>query len=75
MKGGDKMILKSNLKYFRKSKKFDLTQVQLAAKIGVTPMTIYKIENGKGANLKTLKKLSDLFEVSINELFDFKEEE
>jgi DNA-binding XRE family transcriptional regulator len=38
-------------------------------------MTIYKIENGKGANLKTLKKLSDLFECTINELFDFKEEE
>lgn len=63
--------LKSNLKYLRKSKQFDISQKELAEKIGVTIVTIYQIENGRGANIRTAKKLADFFNVKIEDLFDW----
>ena len=63
--------LKSNLKYLRKRKGFDLTQKELAEAIGVTVVTIYQIENGRGANIRTAKKLADYFSCNIEDLFDW----
>lgn len=56
----------------RKSK--NMTQQQLADKIGVSFKTISKWENGRGMpDLSTLKPLSDELEITINELLNGEE--
>lgn len=64
-------LLNSNLKYLRKSKGYDISQAELAKKIGVTTVTIQKIEKGKGVNIRTAKKLADHFNCKIDDLFDW----
>ncbi|WP_209631895.1 helix-turn-helix transcriptional regulator [Methanococcus voltae] len=52
----------------------DLTQDELAKKIGVTRQTISAIEKGKyDPSLIIAFKLSKLFNVSIEEIFTYKE--
>ena len=66
--------LKSNLKYLRKSRRFDITQKELADRLGLTTVTIYKVETGVGGNIRTLKKIADFFDVKIDDLFDWGDE-
>ncbi len=57
----------SNLKYYRT--KMNLTQKQLAEKIGYTEKSISKWENGNGfPTVDLLVKLSSMFKVSMDEL-------
>jgi transcriptional regulator with XRE-family HTH domain len=44
------------------------TQRKLAEKAGVTQTTIWKIEQGGGANAGTLKKLGDALGIRASEL-------
>jgi len=61
-------MLAKNIKKFRKIHK--LSQEQLAQKAGVTYSTLIKIESGANGNptLETMRKLADVFEVSLDEL-------
>jgi putative transcriptional regulator len=78
-KGGEKQMrktttkLKSNIKFLRKSKEFDLTQKELADKLGLTTVAIYKIENGRGINIRTARQIAKFFNVKIDDLFDWQD--
>lgn len=62
--------MKNKIKVFRAM--HDLTQESLAEAIGVTRQTIVSIENGKyDPSLPLAFKISRLFNVSIEEVFDY----
>ena len=67
------MKLKNNLKYLRRSKGFDLTQKQLADALGLTTVTIYKVENGLGVNIMTALKMARFFGCSVEDIFEIGE--
>ena len=53
-----------------------LSQIELAAKVGVTRQTIISLENGKyNASLQLAFKISRFFGKSIEDIFLFEEEE
>ncbi len=53
-----------------------MTQADLADLTGTTRQTIISIENGKyTASLPLAHKISKVFKLSIEEVFDFSEEE
>ena len=68
-------MLGEKIKKYREEKK--ITQVEVAEILGVKPATISKYETGAlEPNIESLKKLAELFEVSVDELlkedeFDF----
>jgi putative transcriptional regulator len=54
--------------------KLNITQQELAEKIGVSRQTINSIEIGKYVPSTTLAlKLSRLFKINVNEIFDLEE--
>ncbi|GAI39769.1 unnamed protein product, partial [marine sediment metagenome] len=58
--GADNMIDAKNLKKLRKRAR--LTQPQLAAKVGVSPSTVFRWEKGKNIpHPERLKKLNRIF--------------
>jgi len=63
-------MLSENIKKFRKKK--GLSQDKLAKLADVTLTTLVKIESGVNDNptIKTLKKISDALEISLNELVE-----
>lgn len=62
---------KTNIKIERA--RYNLTQVQLAAKIGVSRQTIHAIETGKEIpKLTTAMKISMLFKLKVEDLFKLK---
>lgn len=63
------MTLGNNLRYYRRSKGFDLTQKELADKVGVSQMNIVMIEKGNLPNLKTAHKIAQFFGVSVEQIF------
>ena len=63
--------MKNNIKDLRKSK--NLRQEDLAEILGVTRQTIIAIENNKyDPTLELAMKISEFFEVSVNEIFRLK---
>ena len=63
--------MKNNIKELRKSKK--LRQQDLAEILGVTRQTIIAIENNKyDPTLELAMKISEFFEVTVNEIFKLK---
>jgi putative transcriptional regulator len=64
--------LKNRMKVERAKR--DLTQEELASKIGVTRKTINTIENGKFVPSTILAiRLARFFEIKVEELFDLRE--
>ncbi len=62
------MDIKNQVKKFRKQE--DITQAQLAERVGVSRQTINAIETGKyDPSLELALKLSELFQVEVKELF------
>lgn len=65
-------MLGNKIKSYRESKK--MTQNEVADIIGVSPATISKYEKGTlEPNIEALKKLSELFEISVDELINEEE--
>ena len=65
------ILMKNNIKELRKSKK--LRQEDLAEILGVTRQTIIAIENNKyDPTLELAMKISEYFEISVNEIFSLK---
>ena len=63
--------MKNSIKELRKSK--NLRQEDLAAILGVTRQTIIAIENNKyDPTLELAMKISEYFEMSVNEIFRLK---
>lgn len=66
--------MKNNIKLFRV--KFNMTQGELAKAIQVSRQTVSAMEGGKYVPSTMLAlKLSEKFEVSVNELFILEEED
>ncbi len=63
----------NTVKYKRKSEGFDLTQKQFAEAIGVSSVTIYKIENGMGCNVETALKMAKFFKCQVEDIFKLEE--
>jgi putative transcriptional regulator len=61
--------MRNVVKFKRKSEGFDLTQKQFAEAIGVSTVTIYKIENGMGCNVETALKMAKFFDCKVEEIF------
>ena len=60
-------MLREKIKKYREEKK--MTQVEVSEVLGVKPATISKYEAGTlEPNIESLKKLAELFEVSVDEL-------
>ncbi|MFC1658891.1 helix-turn-helix domain-containing protein [Candidatus Omnitrophota bacterium] len=61
-------MLSANIKKLRK--KHGLSQEELAKKADITYSTLIKIESGANGNptIKTLKKIADALDVSLDEL-------
>jgi len=63
--------MKNNIKELRKSK--NLRQEDLAKILGVTRQTIIAIENNKyDPTLELAMKISEFFDMSVNEIFRLK---
>lgn len=54
--------------------KAKLSQEKLAFLTGTSVKTISRIENGKSTTLKTLEKLANFFEVSIEKIVENKKD-
>lgn len=67
--------MRNNVKFKRKSEGFDLTQKQFADAIGVSTVTIYKIENGMGCNVETALKMARFFNCTVEDIFKLEEGE
>jgi putative transcriptional regulator len=66
--------MKNNLKVERA--KMNITQQELADKVGVSRQTINSIESNRFIPSTTLAiKLSDLFKTTVNELFELEEDD
>jgi putative transcriptional regulator len=66
--------MKTRIKEFRA--RYDLTQEELANKVGVRRETIVFLEKGKyNPSLKLAYKIARIFETSIEELFVFEHDE
>lgn len=67
-------MLKTKIQEYRKANK--VTQNELADAVNVTRQTIISLENGKyKASLVLAHKIAQFFEVNIEELFIFNEED
>ncbi len=64
------MMLSENIKRLRKQK--GLSQDKLAKLADITLTTLVKIESGANDNptIKTLKKIADALEVTVNDLLE-----
>lgn len=66
--------MKNNIKVYRAM--HDLTQENLAEKVGVTRQTIHAIEKGKyDPSLELAFKLARLFDVCIEDIFLYEDRE
>ena len=60
-------MLGEKIKLYRENK--NMTQVEIAESLGVKPATVSKYESGTlEPNIESLKKLAEIFEVSVDEL-------
>ena len=60
-------MLGEKIKQYRENK--NMTQIEIANALGVKPATVSKYESGAlEPNIESLKKLAELFDISINEL-------
>ncbi len=67
--------LKNHLK-LKRLQNGDITQDELAKKLGVSRQTINAIENGKfNPSVKLALKMAKLFGCPVEEIFELKEEE
>ncbi len=66
--------MKNRIQELRKAQK--VTQMELAEAVDVTRQTIISLENGKyNASLVLAHKIAQYFQLSIEEIFIFEEEE
>jgi putative transcriptional regulator len=61
--------MKNKIKYLRRSEGFDLTQQQLADKMGVSRQTIVGIENGANTSAEMMLKIAFFFDKDPREIF------
>lgn len=66
----DLLLSQIGLRVLRRRQELGLTQVELAARLGIGQANIYRIENGKqNVTVDTLCKLADALGITAVELF------
>ena len=68
--------ISANIVYYRKIR--NLTQEELAEKVGITPQYLPRIENGgysKNVSLSTLMKIAGVLDVTMSQLMEGVESE
>ncbi|GAA0793581.1 transcriptional regulator [Clostridium sp. AF19-22AC] len=66
-------MLKTKIKEYRLA--FDLSQTDLAERVGVRRETIGHLENGRyNPSLKLAMDIARIFQVTVEELFEFEDE-
>ena len=69
---GEKMLLEEKIKIYRKRK--GMSQSELAKKIGITPVHLSRLENGKfKPSIDVLRKISDNLQIDIEHLLNEEE--
>lgn len=61
--------MKNIVKYLRRSKEFDMTQQDLADKIGVSKVTISSIERGGNTSGEIVLKIAKIFNKDPRDIF------
>lgn len=61
--------MRNIVKYLRRSQEFDMTQQELAEKVGVTKVTISAIEKGGNTSGEIMLKISKVFNKDPREIF------
>lgn len=61
--------MKNIVKYLRRSKEFDMTQQDLADKIGVSKVTISSIERGGNTSGEIMLKIAKIFNKDPRDIF------
>lgn len=61
--------MKNIVKYLRRSKEFDMTQQDLADKIGVSKVTISSIERGGNTSGEIMLKIAEIFNKDPRDIF------
>ena len=71
--GAKKLVISNNIRKLRFFAN-EMTQLELAEKAGASRQTIIALEAGKYTpSLELAFKIADVFDVSINEVFEVKE--
>ena len=66
-----KKMFGKRIKYLRK--KYKYSQSELSALTNIDKGSLQRIERGYNPTLKTFRRLANAFEISLSELFDFKD--
>lgn len=61
--------MQNNIKYLRRAKEYDISQKELAVRIGISTKALSNIEKGGGANIQTAFKLAKFFDKKIEDIF------
>ena len=73
MKGGDKLGLKENIKYYRTE--CNMTLEEVAKHLGISKATVQRYESGVIKNIppEKIKQLSEIFNVTPSDLYGWDE--
>lgn len=61
--------MRNIVRYLRRSQEYDMTQKELADKVGVSKVTISVIENGGNTSGEIMLKISKVFDKDPREIF------
>lgn len=61
--------MRNKVKFLRRSEEFDMTQQELAKKVGVSAVTISAIENGSNTSGEIMLKIARIFKKDPREIF------
>lgn len=61
--------MKNIVKFLRRSQEFDLTQDELAEKVGVSRVTISAIENGANTSVEVSLRIAKFFGKDVKDIF------
>ena len=62
-------MIKNRIKYLRRSEGYDLTQEQLAERLGVSRQTIVELEKGRPPSAELLLKIATFFNTDPRDIF------
>lgn len=61
--------MQNKIKYLRRSQEFDMTQDELAEKVGVSRATISAIENGASTSVEIAIRIAEVFNRDPRDIF------
>lgn len=62
-------MVANKIKFLRRGEEFDLTQAELAKRLGVSRHTIIEVENGRVPSGELMLKICQFFNKDVREIF------